>query len=157
MNHASGNDGPPRKPTLLFLQYGETRKLSDFMLLLRKHQVECLRLFFDVIIIQNDCDYQEICERYQPDLTMIEMLGGGVENSALRKPRVSNMSCCTEDTQDSLLECRFLVRSVFGLPLRYGPLGCASRLFHLHHRGRAYASLGKQPLRLAKFHRFKHL
>ena len=91
MNQATGHDGSSRKPTLLFLQRGDSQKLNDFMLSHRKQHVKCLRQFFHVIVIQEDGDYQEMCERYEPDLTMIEMLGG-VERATLRKLKVSNKS-----------------------------------------------------------------
>ncbi len=78
------------KPKLVFFQYGRGEGLVDFMQLHRHHHVQCLSQFFDTIVIQEDCDYQQICDKYQPDLTLFEMLSGS-ELSTCRKLKITNI------------------------------------------------------------------
>ena len=59
------------KPTLVFFQYKYGQNMPEFVLFNRNQQVKCLSQFFEVVVIQEDCDYQEVCDRHQPDLTLI--------------------------------------------------------------------------------------
>jgi tetratricopeptide (TPR) repeat protein len=63
------------KPKLVFFQSRANDKLANFILLYRLQQVKCLSEFFEVIVISDDCDYQQICDKYQPDLTLFEHPG----------------------------------------------------------------------------------
>lgn len=78
------------KPKLVFFQYGRGEGLVDFMQLHRHHHVQCLSQFFETIVIQEDCDYQQICDKYQPDLTLFEMLSGS-ELSTCHKLKITNI------------------------------------------------------------------
>jgi tetratricopeptide (TPR) repeat protein len=60
------------KPKLIFFQFSHDINLSSFIFLHRQQHVKCLSLFFDVIVINQDCDYQQVCDKYQPDLTLFE-------------------------------------------------------------------------------------
>jgi tetratricopeptide (TPR) repeat protein len=60
------------KPKLVFFQFNHDVTLSKFVLLHRQQHVKCLSLFFDVTIVNQDCDYREICDKIQPDLTLFE-------------------------------------------------------------------------------------
>ncbi|MBS9386955.1 MAG: glycosyltransferase family 1 protein [Dolichospermum sp. BR01] len=60
------------KPKLVFFQFKYDTNLSKFILLHRQQHSKCLSKFFDVTVINEDCDYQEICDRYQPDIALFE-------------------------------------------------------------------------------------
>jgi hypothetical protein len=60
------------KPKLIFFQYKHDRNLPKFVLLHRQEHVKCLSEFFEVVVINEDCDYQQICDQYQPDITLFE-------------------------------------------------------------------------------------
>ncbi|WFE30196.1 glycosyltransferase [Solwaraspora sp. WMMD791] len=47
-------------------------ELPGFIQLHLREQVDCLAQFFDVTVVTDECDYGEICERFQPDLTLFE-------------------------------------------------------------------------------------
>ncbi|MFB2773256.1 glycosyltransferase [Pelatocladus sp. BLCC-F211] len=59
------------KPKLVFFQYIHEDR-AKFVLLHKQQHVQCLSEFFDVIVIHEDCDYQQICDKYQPDITLFE-------------------------------------------------------------------------------------
>jgi Glycosyl transferases group 1 len=60
------------KPKLVFFQFKPSENLSKFVLLHRQQHVKCLSEFFDVTVISQDCDYQQVCDQHQPDLTLFE-------------------------------------------------------------------------------------
>jgi hypothetical protein len=76
-----------RKPRLVFFQFEYSPKLPEFLLIHKQEHAACLSQFFEVTVVDKDCDYQEICERYQPDLTLFE---SGVPNPACRRPKIRN-------------------------------------------------------------------
>jgi hypothetical protein len=60
-----------RRPRLLFLRF--TR--SDLPAYIRLHlqeQVACLSQFFDVTVIEGPCDYDQLCDMYQPEIAVFE-------------------------------------------------------------------------------------
>jgi hypothetical protein len=57
------------------------------VLLFRQQHIKCLSEFFDVIVINEDCDYQQICEEYEPDLTLFE---SGVNNEDIHRLNIKN-------------------------------------------------------------------
>lgn len=59
------------KPKLVFFQWIDP-DVANFYNLHKLHQILCLSEFFEVIVIRKECDYGEICDRYQPDLTLFE-------------------------------------------------------------------------------------
>ena len=78
----------PDKPKLVFFQNKYDDGLPDFLLTHKQEHVDCLSLSFDVTVVRHDCDYQQICDLYQPDLTLFET---GVNISACRKPKIANV------------------------------------------------------------------
>jgi hypothetical protein len=59
------------KPKLIYFQ--KIRKdLVEFAQMQKRQHVKCLSEFFDTVVIHEDCDYQEICDKYQPDLALFE-------------------------------------------------------------------------------------
>lgn len=58
------------KPRLLFFRsHGD---LPAYILSQLDQHVKCLSIFFDVRLISEGGDYQELCDRFQPDLTLVE-------------------------------------------------------------------------------------
>ena len=64
------------KRNLVFFQCKYDARLPQFVLAHQREHVKCLSQFFNVVVIDHDCDYQQICDRHQPDLTLFE---SGVE------------------------------------------------------------------------------
>ena len=72
------------KPRLLFLRgeyidwsgkFGARVPATSLPGFIRWHlhqHVKCLSLYFDVVVINGACDYQQVCEQYQPDLALFE-------------------------------------------------------------------------------------
>jgi hypothetical protein len=60
------------KPKLVYFQR-RYEHIAKFVRLHYQQQVNCLAEFFDVTVINEDCDYQEICDRYQPEVTLFEI------------------------------------------------------------------------------------
>jgi tetratricopeptide (TPR) repeat protein len=79
------------KPKLVFFQHRYDDTLPEFLLLHRLDHVKCLAEFFDVVVINKDCDYQRICDVYTPDLTLFE---SGLDNLTCTKPRITNTGTC---------------------------------------------------------------
>lgn len=75
------------KPKLVFFQY-KYERLAPFLLLHQREHVDCLAQFFDVTVIQHDCDYQQVCDKYQPELVMFE---SGVPFNTCTRPVVKNV------------------------------------------------------------------
>lgn len=59
------------KPKLLFFQW-RNEGAAEFYLLHKQHHVKCLSEFFEVIVISTECDYQQVCDQYQPDVSLFE-------------------------------------------------------------------------------------
>lgn len=75
------------KPRMVFFQCEYDANLPAFLLVHRAEHVRCLAEFFDVTVTNEDCDYHEICDKYQPDLTLFE---SGVPLSC-RRPKIINV------------------------------------------------------------------
>src|SRR3954468_18385820 len=80
--------GPLCKPKLVFFQWDHSALPAFAQLHMRLH-ARCLEEFFDVTVINNDCDYVEVCDRYQPDLSLFE---AGVNYVGSRRPTIRNTS-----------------------------------------------------------------
>lgn len=59
------------KPRLLFFRTTKP-DLPDFISLHLAEHVRCLAQFFEVEVISGDCDYDQICDTFQPDLSLFE-------------------------------------------------------------------------------------
>jgi hypothetical protein len=58
-------------PRLLFFRWTRPGQ-PGFLLDQLAQQLACLRLFFEVELIDYDCSYDEVCDRFQPDLALFE-------------------------------------------------------------------------------------
>ncbi|MEH2163389.1 MAG: glycosyltransferase [Nostoc sp.] len=74
------------KPKLVFFQW-ENKGLSNLIVLHRQQHVKCLSEFFEVTVINENCDYQQICDKYQPELTLFE---SGVNYQHCKKLELKN-------------------------------------------------------------------
>ncbi len=79
------------KPKLVFFQWID-KGAAKFYSMHKLQHVKCLSEFFDVTVISNECDYQQICDKYQPDITLFES-GIAAANS---HRRVANTSVYPE-------------------------------------------------------------
>ena len=75
------------KPKLVFFQYRYDERLPAFLLIHKQEHVKCLSQFFDVTVIQEDCDYQQICDTYHPDLALFE---SGVNHETCQRLAIRN-------------------------------------------------------------------
>jgi len=80
-----------RKPTLVFFQYKYDSKLPEFLLIHKRDHVKCLEEFFDVVVIDEDCNFVEICDKYEPELALFE---SGLDNLSCTKPKITNIHAC---------------------------------------------------------------
>ncbi|GBE90406.1 glycosyltransferase/tetratricopeptide repeat domain-containing protein [Nostoc cycadae WK-1] len=60
------------KPKLVFFRYKNDENLPDFLILHKQQHVQCLSEFFEITVISENCDYQQICDQYHPDITLFE-------------------------------------------------------------------------------------
>ena len=77
------------KPKLVFFQYKYQDNLPEFLLIHKREHIQCLFKFFDVTVVTGDCDYQEICDRYQPDLALFE--SGVKDYLTHERPKIANV------------------------------------------------------------------
>ncbi|PKV75520.1 glycosyltransferase [Pontibacter ramchanderi] len=75
-----------KKPRLVFFQWKHDM-LPNFLQSHMQLHVKCLSEFFDVILINRDCDYQQVCDIYEPDLTLFE---SGFRSTLSKKIKISN-------------------------------------------------------------------
>ncbi|RWX19107.1 glycosyltransferase family 1 protein [Rhizobium hidalgonense] len=78
-----------RKPRLVFFQWDHqpNANAAGYLLLHMQQQVKCLATHFDVVVINHDCDYAEICDRYEPDLTLFE---SGYRSHGSQRIKITN-------------------------------------------------------------------
>jgi Glycosyl transferases group 1 len=81
------------KPRLVFFQYKYDELLPAFLLIHKGEQVRCLSEFFEVTVIHEDSDYQQVCDKYQPDLALFE---SGVSNPSCRRLKIANIRACPQ-------------------------------------------------------------
>lgn len=79
------------KPKLVFFQYRYDATLPEFLLIHKRDHVKCLSAFFDVTVIHDDCDYQQICDTYEPDLALFE---SGVNHTTCQRLAIRNIRSC---------------------------------------------------------------
>jgi hypothetical protein len=80
------------KPRLVFFQWNHSG-LPMFLQLHMQLHVKCLSEFFDVTLINKDCDYQQICDIYQPDITLFE---SGYRTTISKKIIIKNTTAYPE-------------------------------------------------------------
>jgi len=79
------------KPTLVYFQYEYDAQLPAFLIRHAQEHVRCLAEFFNVIVVNYDGDFLEICDKYEPDMVLVE---GGVPFATCRRPHIRNKRAC---------------------------------------------------------------
>jgi hypothetical protein len=85
-------DKETNKPRLVFFQWNHLG-LPAFLQLHMQQHIKCLSEFFDVVVINKDCDYEKICNIYQPDLALFE---SGYRTTNSKKITIKNTSAHPE-------------------------------------------------------------
>lgn len=75
-----------KKPRLVFFQ-GKHHRLPEFLQMHMRLHVQCLELNFDVVLVNWDCDYEEVCNKYEPELALFE---SGYKSNISQKLSVAN-------------------------------------------------------------------
>ena len=76
------------KPKLLFFQARYDETVPAFLTYHRKEHVRCLSQWFKVVEVASDCDYAQVCDEHEPDLSLFEC---GNEILGSRRLRISNV------------------------------------------------------------------
>ena len=80
-----------RKPKLVFFRPRYDADVPAFLLIHTDEHVKCLSEFFDVTVIDEDCDYQRICDTYEPDVALFEL---GLQVRSAHRLSISNTHVC---------------------------------------------------------------
>jgi Glycosyl transferases group 1 len=83
----------PDKPRLVFFTYKYGNHLPHFLLIHHQEHIKCLAESFDLTVVDDSCDYQYICDKYQPDLTLFE---SGLNILTCRRPEITNVQACPQ-------------------------------------------------------------
>lgn len=75
------------KPRLTFFQAKYDERLPAFLRIHKQEHIKCLAEWFELSVINEDCDYEQICDQHQPDLTLFE---SGVSFPSCRRLKISN-------------------------------------------------------------------
>jgi hypothetical protein len=81
------------KPTLIFFQYRYDDLLPKFIRAHAREHVKCLSQFFNVVVVDHDCDYQQVCDTHQPDLALFERgvpYEASLRLSSCHRPKITN-------------------------------------------------------------------
>ena len=79
------------KPNLVYFQSKYDDTLPEFVLSHQREHVKCLSEFFRVTVVNEDCDYRQICDRYEPNLALFET---GINILTCRTPKITNVRAC---------------------------------------------------------------
>ncbi|WPY95384.1 glycosyltransferase [Limimaricola variabilis] len=77
-----------KKPLLVFFQWNHrpNARASGFLEQHARLHVKCLAHDFEVEVISEDCDYREVCDRFEPDLALFE---AGYRTHGSTRPRIT--------------------------------------------------------------------
>lgn len=76
------------KPKLVFFQYKYDERLPEFLLTHKREHIKCLAEFFNVQVIHEDCDYQQVCDTYEPEIAVFE---SGVNHATCQRLEIRNI------------------------------------------------------------------
>jgi hypothetical protein len=79
------------KPRLVFFHSRYDVGAPPFLVTHKDEHVKCLSEFFDVVVIDEDCDYQQVCDAYEPDLALFEI---GLQVLSARKLAIARPNAC---------------------------------------------------------------
>lgn len=75
------------KPRLTFFQSKYDEGLPAFLRIHKQEHIKCLSEFFELTVVNEDCNYQQICDKHQPDLTLFE---SGVSFPSCKRLTITN-------------------------------------------------------------------
>lgn len=79
-----------RKPKLVFFQVRYSDRLPEFLRIHQREHLKCLSQSFDVVTIHEDCDYAQVCDQHQPDITFFE----STPLYSSQRPVITNVNAC---------------------------------------------------------------
>lgn len=94
------------KPKLLFFRPKYNPDVPLFLVNHRDERSRCLSQFFNLTIIDYDCDYRQVCDAYEPVACLFEI---GFQLLETRQPLVSNIS-----TNDMVPRLAFINADAWG-------------------------------------------
>jgi hypothetical protein len=75
------------KPNLVFFRPKYGPSVPAFQLTHRDEHARCLAQFFNLTVVDSDCDYAQVCDRHEPAASLFEI---GLQPWDTRPPRVHN-------------------------------------------------------------------
>jgi hypothetical protein len=81
------------KPRLVFFQYKYNKNSTEFSLIHKRDHIKCLAEFFELTVINEDCDYQQICDTHEPAVTLFE---SGLNLASCRRLKIENVGACPD-------------------------------------------------------------
>lgn len=93
---------PATKPKLVFFQWNHSpnSRYAKYMTQHAQDHVRCMEQHFEVVVVNEDCDYGRICDRYQPDLTLFEL---GYQSNQSHRIEIRNVSAHSQVPKAGLL------------------------------------------------------
>jgi hypothetical protein len=82
---------PDAKPRLVFFRSRYDANVPTFLQIHKDEHVKCLSGFFQVIVIDEDCDYQQVCDSHEPDLALFEL---GLQIRNTHRLTITNTHVC---------------------------------------------------------------
>jgi hypothetical protein len=77
----------------VYFQFKYNKRLPPFLLIHKQEHVKCLSEFFEVTVVQNDCNFAQICDTYRPDLALFE---SGVNHETCQRLRIDGVRARTD-------------------------------------------------------------
>src|SRR4051812_36927083 len=75
------------KPKLVFFQWDHSQSPAFAQEHMRLH-VRCLEEWFDVVLVNQDCDFDRVCDNHRPQMVLFE---AGVNYPKARRPQIDNV------------------------------------------------------------------
>ncbi len=108
------------KPKLAFFAFRYDNRLPEFIVTHHREHVRCLSEFFEVTVVNQDCDYREICDKYTPDIAVFES-GQNIfdvsQTPGKKRPFFSS------SPEDRPLQCGRMERNPVRHSFRHGTVG----------------------------------
>lgn len=79
------------KPKMVFFQWNHrpNARYAKYMLTHTEEHVKCFSVHFDVTVVNQNCDFAEICDRYEPDIAVFE---SGYQSHVSQRIEIANTS-----------------------------------------------------------------
>ncbi len=81
---------PEETPTLVYFQRAfDQSRLVTYVQLHYLQQIKCLSQFFRVHVVNEDCDFDQVCDAYRPDVALFD---SGIASEGYRRLSIKNTS-----------------------------------------------------------------